>query len=203
MPVAFLLCTPRCCHTPAPLWHLQELFVVRDLCPQLAEGEQAGGTEQGRGCWGWFALFVSSGANVPQSPVEKHSRGKSRHILPRIPQHKAEHLQAASQRAQSSSIPRWQSGNATRIGLGLLFVSGIWFELSAVLTPTKAMEQTVWQFDFIYILVRAFCWPPWRPCSLCWDSCLAGLTGHGAKRAAPINCTVITSSVLKSHMLLN
>lgn len=32
---------------------------------------------------------------------------------------------------------------------------------------------------------------------------LGGLTGHGAERAGQINCTVTSSSVLKSHMLLN
>lgn len=119
---------------------------------QSVSGQQAPGAgeedaEGGLVC----SVLVPSRDKGPQSPVVERtpSRGWSRHIVPVTRQRRAEHLQAASQGAQSRSIPRWKSGNAARAGLGLLLVFGIWFKLSADLTPTKATEQRIWQFDFI------------------------------------------------------
>lgn len=159
------------------------------------------GAESGRG--GYLTYLLStiwSSFLAEKIPVVGRTtgRGKSRHILEVIPQCRElrtlqlfGELRAGAFRARPRELG--------------LFLCLLWLLVQALCRPSP--NKTTGE-ENLAILVhlnshQAFCLPPWLPLSLCWDSCLAGLTGRSAKRAAPINGAVISSSVLKSHTLPN
>lgn len=192
------------CRTLARTWDLQWSLVIGALSPALHTVGRAHACSRGlslrEGCPApTLATSVLPSGRAKghlSSVVQNAGRGNSGEILHVSPQLLAE---------PGAGVQRWARWKC-RIYWACSCICiryGVWFRLSADLTPLQSMERRIWLFYFIEILVRPFSLPPQLPLSPGWDSCLAGLAGHRAARAGPINCTVMSSSALKSHTLPN